>query len=139
MATALLPVAQVAAASHGLDPALLLAIAHAESEGDPLAVSPSGARGLMQFMPRTAQSLGVEDPHHPEQAMAGAARYMRQLLDRFGGDEALAIAAYNAGPTRVSRAGGIPAIPETQNYVDRVQLRREALGQFLRDRLGELE
>ncbi|GAB6986963.1 transglycosylase SLT domain-containing protein [Nocardioides pyridinolyticus] len=102
--------------AHGVSPALLAAVARQESGFDPQAVSPAGAQGLMQLMPGTAAGLGVTDPFDPTQAVDGAARLLRTLLDRFGGTE-LALAAYNAGPGAVLRYGGIPPYPETQNYV----------------------
>lgn len=105
--------------AHGVDPALLEAVAEVESGMDPTAVSPAGARGLMQLMPATAAGLGVEDPFDPAQAIDGAARLLRSHLDRFGSVE-LALAAYNAGPGAVSRHGGVPPYAETQAYVRRV-------------------
>jgi peptidoglycan DL-endopeptidase CwlO len=105
-----------AGAAHGVSPALLAAVARQESGFDPRAVSPAGARGLMQLMPGTADGLGVTDPFDPGQAVDGAARLLRTLLDRFGGTE-LALAAYNTGPGAVLRYGGIPPYPETQAYV----------------------
>jgi hypothetical protein len=106
-------------AEHGVDPALLAAVARAESGLDPTAVSPAGAQGLMQLMPATAQGLGVADPFDPAQAVDGAARLLRSHLDRFGSVE-LALAAYNAGAGAVSRHGGVPPYSETQAYVRRV-------------------
>ncbi len=100
---------------HDVDPALLAAVARAESAFDPTAVSPVGAQGLMQFMPATAEEMGV-DPWDPASAIDGAARYLRNSLDRFGSVD-LAVASYNAGPGAVARYGGIPPYPETQNYV----------------------
>ncbi|MEM9563294.1 MAG: transglycosylase SLT domain-containing protein [Actinomycetota bacterium] len=100
---------------HDVDPALLAAVARAESAFDPTAVSPVGAQGLMQFMPATAEEMGV-DPWDPASAIDGAARYLRTSLDRFGSVD-LAVASYNAGPGAVARYGGIPPYPETQNYV----------------------
>jgi cell wall-associated NlpC family hydrolase len=107
-----------AAERHGLDPVLLAAVARAESGFDPAAVSPAGARGLMQIMPATARGLGV-DPMDPVQAIDGAARYLSEQLTRFGSVE-LALAAYNAGPGNVQRHGGIPPFQETRTYVTRV-------------------
>ena len=104
------------AARHGLSPALLDALVWQESRWNNNAVSPKGAVGLTQLMPATARSLGV-NPRDPVANLEGGARYLRQMLDRFGGDVVKALAAYNAGPERVARAGGIPAIRETQAYV----------------------
>lgn len=108
-----------AAEKYGLSVPLLKAVAHTESAFDPMAVSKAGAQGLMQLMPATARELGVDDPHDPVQAIEGGAAYLRRLLDRFGVLR-LAIAAYNAGPDAVAKAGGIPAFEETQRYVARV-------------------
>lgn len=115
-----------AAERNGLDPRLVAAVAWTESGFRPGAVSGAGARGLMQLMPATAASLGV-DPADPLANLDGGARYLAQQLDRFGRAD-LALAAYNAGPTRVARTGGVPAIPETQNYVQRVLARFSELG-----------
>lgn len=104
------------AARYDLSPALIEALVWQESRWRPGAVSPVGARGLAQLMPGTARELGV-DPHDPLANLEGGARYLRQQLDRFDGDIERALAAYNAGPGRVIRAGGIPRIRETQNYV----------------------
>jgi peptidoglycan DL-endopeptidase CwlO len=112
-----------AGARHGVDPALLAAVASQESGFDPTAVSSAGARGLMQFMPATARSLGV-DPLDPASAVDGAARYLAQLTRQFGSPE-LGLAAYNAGPGTVSRYGGIPPYPETQAYVRAVTSKAE--------------
>lgn len=103
-----------------LHPALVRAVIHAESGYDPYAVSPKGAMGLMQLMPETAMSLNVVNPYDPEQNIAGGVRYLRYLLDRFGWDLELALAAYNAGENRVSRESRIPQIGETRLYVRKV-------------------
>ncbi len=113
-----------AAGRHGVDASLLAAVASTESSFDPGAVSPAGAQGLMQFMPATAAGLGVS-PLDPASAVDGAARYLKDLTGRFGSTE-LALAAYNAGPGTVSRYGGIPPYPETQNYVRTVMSKAEA-------------
>jgi cell wall-associated NlpC family hydrolase len=120
------PLFASAGARHGVSPALLTAVARAESGFNPGARSPAGAQGLMQLMPATARGLGV-DPWKPEQAVDGAARLLKQHLDRFGSTE-LALAAYNAGPGAVSKHGGIPPYAETQNYVRKImnELRAEA-------------
>jgi peptidoglycan DL-endopeptidase CwlO len=110
---------------YGVDPALLAAVAKAESAFDPSAVSAAGAKGLMQLMPGTARSLGV-DPLDPAQAVDGSARLLKQLLGRFGGRVDLALAGYNAGPGAVDRYGGIPPYAETRTYVQRVTSAWEA-------------
>jgi soluble lytic murein transglycosylase-like protein len=107
------------AAEHDLDPRLLHAILIVESAYRPDAVSSAGAQGLAQLMPGTARDLRVGDPFGPAQNVAGGGAYVAQMLARYD-DVRLALAAYNAGPGRVDRAGGIPAIPETQAYVDSV-------------------
>jgi hypothetical protein len=107
-----------AAASTGLPPELIVAVIYHESGGNPRAVSRAGARGLMQLMPRTARGLGVSDPFDPRQNIMGGARYLRIQLDRFGGNLALALAAYNAGPRNVYKyKRDIPPFRETQRYV----------------------
>ena len=110
-----------AAARHKLDPALLAGLIRQESNFNPGAVSPAGARGLTQLMPGTAAGLGVKDAGDPAQAIEGGARYLRQQLDRFGNDPTRALAAYNAGPGAVLRHGGVPPYAETQAYVRKVQ------------------
>lgn len=109
-----------ASGRHGLNPSLVQAVVRQESGGWPCAVSSKGARGLMQLMPATASALGVADPFEPEANIEGGVRFLKDLLDRYGGDYALALGAYNAGPTRVDQAGGVPAIAETQAYVRNV-------------------
>ena len=109
-----------AATRNGVDPALLKALIRQESNFNPNARSGAGAVGLTQLMPSTAAGLGVGDPTDPAQAIEGGAKYLRQQLDRFGGDQAKALAAYNAGPGAVQRFGGVPPYAETQAYVQRV-------------------
>jgi transglycosylase-like protein with SLT domain/uncharacterized protein DUF4124 len=104
---------------HRLDPALVRAVIQAESAFNANAVSRKGAVGLMQLMPDTATSLNVLNPYDPEQNIAGGVRYLRYLLDRFNGNVPLALAAYNAGETRI-RDSRIPRIPETREYIRRV-------------------
>ncbi len=107
---------QELAARFDLSPSLIEALVWQESRWQANARSPVGARGLAQLMPGTAREMGV-DPDDPFANLEGGARYLRQQLDRFDGDLEKALAAYNAGPGRVIRAGGIPRIRETQNYV----------------------
>ena len=116
---------EAAGRRYGIDPDLLAAVAWTESNFNADAVSHAGAIGLMQIMPGTAAGLGV-DPRDPVQAIDGAARYLRQQLDRFG-DVRLALAAYNAGPGAVERHGGIPPYDETMAYVPKVLGRYETL------------
>jgi len=106
-----------AARREGLRPELLRAVISRESAWRPCALSSKGAQGLMQLMPETAGMLGVDDPFDPEQNVDGGARFLGYLLGRYNGNLALALAAYNAGPTAVDEAGGVPRIPETMDYV----------------------
>lgn len=110
---------QELSARYDLSPALIEALVWQESRWRAQAVSPVGARGLAQLMPGTAQTLGV-NPDDPMANLEGGARYLREQLDRFGGDIEKALAAYNAGPGRVAQAGGVPRIRETQTYVSAV-------------------
>ncbi len=109
------------AAETGLSPALIKSVALVESGFNPKAVSPKGASGLMQLMPATAASYGVTDLFDPLQNLRAGARHLRGLLDEFDGDLTLALAAYNAGSFAVRRHRGVPAYPETRNYVARVR------------------
>jgi len=110
------------AVKYDISPALLEALVWQESRWNTAARSPVGARGLTQLMPGTARELGV-DPADPHANLEGGARYLRMQLDAFGGDLEKALAAYNAGPARVARAGGIPAIRETRLYVASIMAR----------------
>jgi soluble lytic murein transglycosylase-like protein len=105
---------------NGVDPVLLYAIMHRESSFKKFAVSYKGARGLMQLMPATAVRFGVRDIFDPAQNIEGGARYVRFLLDRFGGDVRLALAGYNAGEGAVDKYRGVPPYSETQEYVRRI-------------------
>jgi len=109
-----------AGARHNIDADLLASIVHAESAGNPHAVSRAGARGLMQLMPATASTLGVHNSFAPEENISGGTTYLDQLLTRYHDDIRLAVAAYNAGPAAVDRYHGIPPYAETRAYVARV-------------------
>lgn len=109
------------ARQHRIDPLLVRAVILTESAGQRRATSPKGAMGLMQLMPATARRFGVADPYDPDQNIAGGARYLRWLLDRYGGDVMLALAGYNAGEGAVDRYGGIPPYRETRTYVRTVR------------------
>ncbi len=106
-----------AAKREDLPPGVLRAVMRRESGFKPCAISIAGAEGLMQLMPETAQELHVADPFDPWQNVRGGAAFLKQLLKRYNGDLNLALSAYNAGPTRVDQAGGVPEISETQTYV----------------------
>jgi soluble lytic murein transglycosylase-like protein len=111
---------QIAAEKYNLPPELINAVIRAESNFEVRAVSSAGAQGLMQLMPATAKELGVENPFDIAQNINGGAKYLRQMLDRFGGNVRKALAAYNAGPGTVSKYGGRVPYPETRQYVQRV-------------------
>ena len=102
---------------HGVDERLVRAVMQQESGGDPRAVSPKGAMGLMQLMPGTAELMGVKNPFDPEDNLAGGVKYLKQCLNQFKQNVALALAAYNAGPKAVERYAGCPPYQETKNYV----------------------
>ncbi len=108
-----------AADTTSLDPALIVSVIRAESNGDASAVSPAGAKGLMQLMDSTASDYGVEEVFDPRQNIEAGSRYLKDLVDRFGSLK-LALAAYNAGPGNVERYGGVPPFAETQKYVEKV-------------------
>jgi soluble lytic murein transglycosylase-like protein len=106
-----------------LSPRLVHSVIQAESNYNPNAVSPKGAQGLMQLIPSTARRFGVSNVFDPADNIQGGARYLKYLLGLYKGDESLALAAYNAGEGAVSRYGGVPPFPETQDYVARVRQR----------------
>lgn len=112
----------------GLDPDLIKAVAMVESGFNPQAVSPKGAMGLMQLMPATAAQYDVQDPLDPYESIRAGSRHLGGLIDRFDGNVTLALAAYNAGAGAVLRHGGIPAYPETQDYVRKVHSKLEGGG-----------
>lgn len=109
-----------ASQQYGVDPKLIQAVIHVESNFDPQAISPKGAQGLMQLMPQTARELQVSDPFSPRDNIVGGARYLRYLLDLFNQDLSLALAAYNAGPEKVNLYHGVPPYLETRTYVQKV-------------------
>lgn len=109
-----------ASADYHLDPDLVNSVIHAESGFNAHAVSPKGARGLMQLMPSTADQLGVKDSFDPEKNVGGGSHYLRELLERYNFDLVKALAAYNAGPERVDQYHGVPPFHETKAYVARI-------------------
>jgi soluble lytic murein transglycosylase-like protein len=104
----------------GLDPRLVQAVVQVESGYNARALSSKGAMGLMQLMPETARRVGVANPYDVDENLLGGTTYLRQLVDRFGGQLTLALAGYNAGPEAVERHGGVPPYRETRDYVSRV-------------------
>lgn len=109
-----------AARRHNVDPKLAMAVAVAESDLEPGAVSPVGATGVMQLMPETARALGVRNIADPRENIDGGVRYLKQMLQTFDGDVIKAVAAYNAGPEAVRNYRGVPPYDETRAYVNRV-------------------
>ena len=124
------------ARQYRIDPLLVRAVILTESAGRPRARSPKGARGLMQLMPATAARFGVVNANDPDQNIAGGTRYLRWLLDRYGGNVSLALAGYNAGEGAVDRHGGIPPYRETQNYVKTVRSTHQWLSRRVADKLA---
>ncbi|MGI5836052.1 MAG: lytic transglycosylase domain-containing protein [Chloroflexota bacterium] len=116
---------RAAAQKEGLDENLVKAVIQAESNFNPTAVSPVGAKGLMQLMDSTAKALGVEDPFDPVANVMGGVKFLRSMLDRFQSIP-LALAAYNAGPGTVEQYGGVPPYSETRAYIDRVMQLQQA-------------
>ena len=116
-----------ASKTYGVDPSLIKAVIMRESAGKSNAVSTAGAKGLMQLMDSTASDMGVQKVFDPKENIMGGTKYLSQLLNRFNGDESLALASYNAGPAAVERSGGIPPYRETRDYVRNVLATKEAL------------
>ena len=116
-----------AGARHGLDPRLITTVISVESAFNPRAVSPKGARGLMQLMPLTARQYGVTDLNDPRENIEGGVAYLKDLSRRYKGDLRLALAAYNAGPEAVERASGVPNFRETREYLRKIEARYGAL------------
>ena len=110
----------MAAARHNVDPNLVRAVVKVESNFNSNAVSRKGAMGLMQLMPQTARSLNVKNPFDPAQNVDAGVRHLKSLLESYGGDVNLTLAAYNAGSGAVARSAGVPHYAETQNYVRRI-------------------
>jgi soluble lytic murein transglycosylase-like protein len=110
------------AKKYQIEPSLVYAMIEVESSWKSKAVSQKGARGLMQLMPSTARQMNVKNPFNPAENIEGGIKYLRYLLNRFNGDLAVSLAAYNAGPQKVERFGGIPPIKETEQYVKKVIL-----------------
>ena len=124
-------VVSAASDKHQIDPDLITSVIHAESAFNPKAVSPKGAQGLMQLMPGTATSLGVADAFDPQANVDAGTKYLRDLLLRYNGDIAKALAAYNAGPLRVQQYHGVPPYRETRAYVAQI------IKEFNRKKLAE--
>ena len=124
---------------YGIPPKLVQSIIQVESQGNPKAISPSGALGLMQLMPEVIKACGVVDPFDPLANILAGVRHLNYLLLEFSGNLSLALAAYNAGPNAVRRYGGIPPFPETWNFVNSVLREYQGVGNELQMFLEALE
>jgi len=122
------------AVRNNLSPELVAAVVEAESDFRPKLVSNKNAQGLMQLVPETGKLLGCDNPFNPEANVAAGTRYLRYLLDRFSGDQRLALAAYNAGEGTIERFGGVPPFPETINYLQRVTVGTRSYKQRVQNR-----
>jgi soluble lytic murein transglycosylase-like protein len=122
------PHVQEAARSQGLDPNLIDLMIRMESGYNPRAVSPKGARGIMQLLPSTASMYGVDDLFDPRENIRAGLSYFRDLMGRFGSDVRLALAAYNAGPEAVEKHGGVPPYDETRGYVSAIMSAYDGTG-----------
>jgi soluble lytic murein transglycosylase len=105
---------------YNIEPSIIKAVITAESNWNPRAVSKKGAIGLMQLMPSTARDMQINNPYDPEENIEAGTRYLRFLLDKFEGNLTLALAAYNAGPGKIEKSGGVPPFPETKKFVRKV-------------------
>jgi soluble lytic murein transglycosylase-like protein len=114
------PIVDLASRTYGVPANLIKSVIKAESNNQPLAVSGAGAKGLMQLMDTTAQDLGVRNVFNANENILAGTRYLKQMLERFDGDEAKALAAYNAGPSAVERFNGVPPYDETKQYVEKI-------------------
>lgn len=114
------PILEAAAKAQDLEANLLRAVIRQESAFYPCAVSDKGARGLMQLMPSTIEQFGVRDPFDPKSSVDAGAKYLKQLMEKYNGNLSLALGAYNAGPSTVDEAHGVPDIPETRAYVQAI-------------------
>lgn len=131
------PIILKASRKHNVDPHLIKAIIVAESGFNPKAVSRVGARGLMQLMPGTARAMGLKDSFNPEKNIEAGVRYFRRLLDRFDGNTRLALAAYNAGITKVDAHGGVPPITQTNHFIRKVSRLHKAFKKNEFDQIRE--
>lgn len=111
------------AKEQNVDERLINAVVQAESDYNPMEVSHAGAQGLMQLMPETAKSVGVRNPFDPYENLTGGTKYLKQMINRYEGNLEIALAAYNAGPGNVDKAGGVPNFAETKRYVNKILTR----------------